>query len=170
MTLQNYLSLSVFLLGLFILHASASSRWLSPERLQHLQAYRQYLEHDHWGSSATKRTSSHMLLVTQPWVRGPSLQYRRARGPGHVDGIMEENKESTVGTARRKERTGDTENQCDEVCGTCKHVVSIRVAALCPLECHMGGRSYEICKVVWSLYVNERNAQRSTDEFVVHTV
>lgn len=42
------------------------------------------------------------------------------------------------------------QGMCEEVCHMCRQVISIRWAALCLLECRLGGRSYDACLTVWA--------------------
>ena len=42
------------------------------------------------------------------------------------------------------------QGMCEEVCHVCRQVISIRWAALCLLECRLGGRSYDACLTVWA--------------------
>ena len=56
---------------------------------------------------------------------------------------MEERSLRDLGTGK-----GD---MCETVCTHCRHILSMRWAALCRVQCKLGGRAYDACLTVWSV-------------------
>ena len=87
-----------------------------------------------------------MATAIQPAIPRDDYLRRQTRLAAEPESVLEH----MIQVERRSARRSADDSQCRNVCQLCRIVLSARWAALCYVQCHLGGREYDACLTVWS--------------------